>query len=191
VRPPGAAGQPPAPEVTTTLMQDVAVLATGRQVRAGGDDGSGTRHFTAITVEVSPEQAQRLIVAQRTGKLTAMLRHPDDRQPLGSRVLDLNALLGIAPPAATAAAVAPGPEIFVGGRGALVGTRAPSAGAVAAVPLPEPVGQAAVEAGWSLRHAGAAHAAPPSAGSTAAGATAAGATATSTNAATGHEGKIR
>ena len=140
VRPPGAAGQPPAPEVTTTLMQDVAVLATGRQVRAGGDDGSGTRHFTAITVEVSPEQAQRLIVAQRTGKLTAMLRHPDDRQPLGARALDLNALLGIArpglPPRARPAT--PGPEIIVGGRGALVALRAPSAAPAAAPIGPEP-----------------------------------------------------
>jgi pilus assembly protein CpaB len=167
-------------------MQDVAVLATGRQVRAGGDDGSGTRHFTAITVEVSPEQAQRLIVAQRTGKLTAMLRHPDDRQPLGSRVLDLNALLGIVPPAATAASAAPGPEIIVGGRGALVATRASSPGVVAAVPMPEPAGHAAAEAGWSLRHPGAVHAAPQAGGSTAAGSTAAGA-----NAPTGHEGIVR
>jgi len=191
VRPPGAAGQPPAPEVTTTLMQDVAVLATGRQVRAGGDDGSGTRHFTAITVEVSPEQAQRLIVAQRTGKLTAMLRHPDDRQPLGSRVLDLNALLGIAPPPATAAPAAPGPEIIVGGRGALVATRASSAQAVAAVPLPEPAGHAAAEAGWSLRQPGAVRATPPSGGASAVGAAAAGSTAAGTSAPAAYEGVIR
>ena len=128
VRPPVAPGQPPAQEVTATLMQDLAVLATGRQVRAGADDGSGPRHFTAITVEVSPEQAQQLIVAQRTGKLTAMLRHPDDRQPLGARALDLNALLGIARPELPPLArpPAPGPEIIVGGRGTLVAMRAPT-----------------------------------------------------------------
>ena len=129
VRPPVAPGQPPAQEVTATLMQDLAVLATGRQVRAGADDGNGSRHFTAITVEVSPDQAQQLIVAQRTGKLTAMLRHPDDRQPLGARALDLDTLLGIARPAlpAVARSPAPGPEIIVGGRGALVALRAPAA----------------------------------------------------------------
>lgn len=128
VRPPVAAGQPPAQEVTATLMQDLAVLATGRQVRASADEGGATRHFTAITVEVSPEQAQQLIVAQRTGKLTAMLRHPDDRQPLGARALDLNALLGIARPElpARARASAPGPELYVGGRGTLVAMRVPA-----------------------------------------------------------------
>ncbi|MCZ7558958.1 MAG: Flp pilus assembly protein CpaB [Burkholderiaceae bacterium] len=127
VRPPVAVGQPPAQEVTATLMQDLAVLATGRQVRAGADEGSAPRHFTAITVEVSPEQAQQLIVAQRTGKLTAMLRHPDDRQPLGARALDLNALLGIARPELPAPVRAParGPELYVGGRGTLVAMRAP------------------------------------------------------------------
>lgn len=121
VRPPGAPGQPPAQEVTGTLMQDLAVLATGRQVRAGVDgESNALRHFTAITVEVSAEQAQRLIVAQRTGKLTAMLRHPDDRQPLRAPALDLNALLGLTPPQAKREIVqASGPEIIVGGRGNL------------------------------------------------------------------------
>lgn len=141
VRPPDAAGSVRAQEVTSTLLQNVEVLATGRQVRANG--GSGTtaagpgaggvagidarRHFTAITVEVSPVQAQQLIVAQRSGKLTAMLRNPDDLQPLPARAMDLNALLGIEPPAPVApvaAVVVPrGPEIIVGGRGALVASR--------------------------------------------------------------------
>jgi pilus assembly protein CpaB len=84
------------------------------------------RHFTAITVEVSPSQAQELIVAQRTGKLTAMLRNPDDRQPLRPRAMDLNALLGLDPPqGAVVFPRAAGPEIIVGGRGALVPASSP------------------------------------------------------------------
>lgn len=131
VRPPVASGMPPAPEVTSTLMQDVAVLATGRQVRADMGEAhdlrydlrQDRRHFTAITVEVSPSQAQQLIVAQRTGKLTAMLRNPDDRQPLPPRTLDLNALLGIEPPSPeTIMPRRVGPELIVGGRGPLVAT---------------------------------------------------------------------
>ncbi len=121
VRPPVAPGMPPAQEITSTLMQDLAVLATGRQVRADRGDSSGLRHFTAITVEVSPSQAQELIVAQRTGKLTAMLRNPDDRQPMRPRTMDLNALLGIeSPQRDVVVPQASGPEIIVGGRGTLV-----------------------------------------------------------------------
>lgn len=123
VRPPSLPGIPPAQEVTSTLMQDLAVLATGRQVRADKGDAAGMRHFTAITVEVSPSQAQELIVAQRSGKLTAMLRNPDDRQPLRARAMDLNALLGIETAQRVPVAARPiGPEIIVGGRGALVAT---------------------------------------------------------------------
>lgn len=140
VRPPVAPGQPPAQEVTTTLMQDLAVLATGRQVRADGEDDAGlARHFTAITVEVTPQQAQELIVAQRTGKLTAMLRNPEDRRPLRTRALDLNTLLGVAPPEPSRTVLQDaGPQIIVGGRGTLVAM--PS---LARVPIePDAVGDA-------------------------------------------------
>lgn len=136
VRPPVLAGVPAPGEVTTTLMQDLPVLATGRQVRPGSDEASAGRHFTTITVEVTPEQAQKLIVAQRAGKLTAMLRHPDDRQPVGQRLHDLKSLLGMAPD--DLPAVPPplprGPELIVGGRGALqaaLGTTGTAAPAIA------------------------------------------------------------
>ncbi len=122
VRPPLLAGVSAPSEVTTTLMQDLAVLATGRQVRPGSDEAGPGRHFTTITVEVTPEQAQKLIVAQRAGKLTAMLRHPDDRQAVGQRLHDLKSLLGMAPdetPVAAPRAGPLGPELIVGGRGPL------------------------------------------------------------------------
>ncbi len=147
VRPPVAPGMPPAQEVTSTLMQDLAVLATGRQVRADKGDAAGLRHFTAITVEVSPAQAQELIVAQRSGKLTAMLRNPDDRQPLRPRAMDLNALLGIdAPQPTVVVPKAVGPELIVGGRGALVSTTS-----VAQVPIPvNAAGDTADDPAWQL-----------------------------------------
>lgn len=113
VRPPPLGGVPQ-PEITRTVMQRVAVLATGRQSRAG-DETAPARPFTSITVEVEPEQAQRLVVAQRSGKLTAVLRHPDDRSAAGEERLDVNALLGLAP---MRVAAAPLPvEVIVGGRG--------------------------------------------------------------------------
>ena len=151
VRPPSAAGALQ-PEVTRTVLQDVPVMATGRQSRAAsGDDAPLGRTFTSITVEVLPEQAQRLVVAQRSGKLTAVLRNPNDRRPVADRRLDVNMLLGLAPPPAPPAVPAPAPrpvtEVIVGGRGQatpLPGTAAPptadgppaSGAAPAAAPAP-------------------------------------------------------
>lgn len=118
VRLPGGSTSPLPQEVTRALMQDVRVLATGRQVRPGGDERQGTRAFTAITIEVTPEQAQRLVVAQRSGKLTALLRNPGDREPIPQRPMDVYGLLGIEPAAAVAPPPVP-PEVIVGGQGAL------------------------------------------------------------------------
>ncbi|MCX7272649.1 MAG: Flp pilus assembly protein CpaB [Burkholderiales bacterium] len=129
-RPPaiGASIQPP--EITRALLQDIKVLATGRQVRPGGDEKTSRTHG-AITVEVTPAQAQRLVVAQRSGKLTATLRNPQDREPVAQASLDVYTLLGLSPPAAVPVAapvavpvrapvpVARGAEIFIGGQGAL------------------------------------------------------------------------
>jgi pilus assembly protein CpaB len=134
VRPPGQGAAQLLPEATAPLMQDLLVLATGRQVRPGGDDPRLGRSFTTITVEASPEEAQRLIVAQRGGKLTAMLRNPEDRAALVRRVLDLPGLLGMAAPKPLAPAES-GPEIIIGGRGALKA----SFPLTATVPTPTPM----------------------------------------------------
>jgi pilus assembly protein CpaB len=112
------------PEITRTLMQDVAVMAVGRQSRAStSDEPVNPRGYTSITVEVDPDRAQKLVVAQRSGKLTAVLRNPNDRMPVGDKRLDVNMLLGIPPPQAPAVQVAAGPrpatEVIVGGRGPL------------------------------------------------------------------------
>ena len=131
VRPAPAAGVMQ-PEITRTLMQDVAVMAVGRQSRAStNDEPVNPRGYTSITVEVDPERAQKLVVAQRSGKLTAVLRNPNDRMPVGDKRLDVNMLLGIPTPQAPAVQVAAGPrpatEVIVGGRGPLPGNSGASA----------------------------------------------------------------
>lgn len=82
-------------DLTLPLMQNVRVLATGRQVRPGAaqEAEDGARNFSAITVAVLPEQAQRLVVAQRAGRLTATLRNPADPDRSVRRPLDLDDLL--------------------------------------------------------------------------------------------------
>lgn len=117
VRPPATPGMPPVDELTAPLIQDLIVLATGSQVAPSGEPAGAGRPFTAITVEVSPEQAQRLIVAQRSGRLTATLRHPDDRAPVRAAALDVGALLGISRAQRVEPPPRRGPELIVGGRG--------------------------------------------------------------------------
>lgn len=134
IRPPAVAGAPPADEVTAPLMQDLAVLATGSRVESTGEAAGAGRPFTSITVEVSPEQAQRLIVAQRSGRLTAMLRHPDDRAPMAVGALDVGTLLGIRRARRIDVPEPPRPELIVGGRGAPL--RPADAAPVAANGLP-------------------------------------------------------
>lgn len=125
VRLPSGSVTPLAQEVTRPLLQDLRVLATGRQVRPGGDERQG-RGFTAITVEATAEQAQKLVVAQRIGKLTATLRNPEDRSPVEQRPMDVYGLLDLKP--APAAAPPPPPtEIIVGGQGAQRGPAVPAA----------------------------------------------------------------
>lgn len=116
-RPPGegAAGNQQ-PEATVPLFQGLLVLATGRQVRAGYDERGAQRSFSTVTVEVEPEHAQRLVVAQRAGKLTAVLRNPDDSQRTARKAMDVRQLLGV--PAAAAAGIE-SPQMIVGGLGRL------------------------------------------------------------------------
>lgn len=116
----------PAGELAAPLMSDVLVLATGTRVRAEATTEAAAR-FGAITVEVTPDQAQRLILAQRSGRITALLRHPDDRLPTTRDALDLDGLLGIARRARSDA-----PELIVGGRGPIGGRPAalPEPGAI-------------------------------------------------------------
>lgn len=158
VRPPVRYGQATVPEMTAPLMQDVLVLATGRQVRAATDDGLPSRGFNTITVEVTPEQAQRLIVAQRGGRLTALLRNRDDRMAVAQRPIDIDDLLGLQPPARVPAGRPP-TEIIVGGRGQLSSSAGQPAGGVPMAPgialaAGNLVNQVAAAAGQAMPFAG-------------------------------------
>lgn len=77
-------GQP----ATFPLLQSVLVMATGQ--RSVDDPTSGERrHFSTVTLDTTPQQAQNLIVAREIGKLTALLRNPLDKQVIGKLREDL------------------------------------------------------------------------------------------------------
>jgi pilus assembly protein CpaB len=80
-------------DVTVPLLSNVPVLATDQSLTRR-DDGTGKqRTFTTITLEVSPFDADRIIVAKSAGQLTAVLRHPDDGTANQTRLLTASALL--------------------------------------------------------------------------------------------------
>ena len=103
------------------LIEKLNVIATGEQTMVDKNGNNSTRSFSTITVQVSPENAQRITLAQSIGQITAVLRNPDDESPLNGETMDVNALLGIAPPVIKPptkrkrAPAAPRIEFIVGG----------------------------------------------------------------------------
>jgi len=79
-------------DVTFPLLTNVEVLATGQVTRKA--EGSNQPHtYTTITLSVSPQDAQRIVVAKNSGKLTAVLRNPDDGQPGKTAAMNIDDLL--------------------------------------------------------------------------------------------------
>lgn len=65
------------------LLQGVQVMATGQRVV--DDTASGERRqFSTLTLNTTPAQARDLIAARESGKLTALLRNPQDQGGLGT-----------------------------------------------------------------------------------------------------------
>ncbi|NEX61131.1 Flp pilus assembly protein CpaB, partial [Noviherbaspirillum galbum] len=62
---------------TFALLQGARVLATGQRAIDGAAGGE-RKHYSTVTLDVTPEQARELISARDSGKLTALLRNPRD-----------------------------------------------------------------------------------------------------------------
>ncbi|CAM2156654.1 pilus assembly protein CpaB [Pararobbsia alpina] len=69
------------------LLSDLNVLATGQDIRprdygenvAQQDDGQQRRGYDSVTLEVTPDQAGRIALAQKVGTLRAVLRNRADK----------------------------------------------------------------------------------------------------------------
>jgi pilus assembly protein CpaB len=80
-------------KVTFPLLQRVQIIATGQ--RSVDDPKSGEkRQYSTVTLETTPDQAQNVVVAREAGKITALLRNPQDTQVVASST-DVAALLGL------------------------------------------------------------------------------------------------
>jgi pilus assembly protein CpaB len=60
------------------LLQSVQVMATGQRVVDDLKSGEKTQ-FATVTLNATPEQAKDIIIARETGRLTALLRNPNDK----------------------------------------------------------------------------------------------------------------
>lgn len=82
---------------TFTLLQSVAVLATGTKSSQQEKDPEGRgRSFTTITLDTSPEDAKRVIAAREVGRITALLRAPNDNGNISKARSEALTLLGLA-----------------------------------------------------------------------------------------------
>ncbi len=103
----------------TLLLESVPVLATGAQLAGvAGKAGSVATEFATVTLQLSPDDAARVVLAQRTGQLTAVLRNHSDQAAGPLTVQDSRSLKASA--AASRRSAGPATEFvhfIVGGRG--------------------------------------------------------------------------
>lgn len=101
-------------EMTLPLLSNVTVLATDQTVTKRSDEHGKERSFSTITLEVTPLDADRIIVAKSSGQITAVLRHPEDGEVNGTRSLTALSLIGRGSGGASAGSLV---EYIVGGSG--------------------------------------------------------------------------
>jgi len=76
------------------VMQNLLVLATGVKTVVDKTGRSMGKTYNTITVQVTSEEAKKVVLAQKVGKLTATLRNPDDKAPITNSALTVSQLLG-------------------------------------------------------------------------------------------------
>lgn len=81
-------------KITFPFMQNLHVLATGVQTVVDKTGRTAAKRYNTITVQVTPLDAKRIILAQEEGKVTATLRHPDDHTPMSETEMKVSDILG-------------------------------------------------------------------------------------------------
>jgi len=79
---------------TSTILQNVKVLSTGKTIQAGQTPDPKAPKSPAVTLVLRPEEAQKLELAKNEGKISLSLRNPLDNsadastEPMTTEVLD-------------------------------------------------------------------------------------------------------
>lgn len=78
---------------TYPFLQNLHILATGSKTVVDKNSPGGVSRFSTVTVSVDPTNAKRIILAQERGKITAVLRHPDDGAAMDPQPLPFSEVL--------------------------------------------------------------------------------------------------
>lgn len=79
-------------KITRPLMQSVQVMATGQQASASPREGE-RRQYSTVTIDATPAEAQNLIMARDAGRITALLRNPEDKSRIAGTNVNMVELL--------------------------------------------------------------------------------------------------
>ncbi len=112
------------------LLQAVRVVATGQQMQrqagAGALEGDGSAvgvSYATVTLRLRPEDAERVLVAQRMGELSVLLRPAGDSEATPLHAIDGANLFGN-PARRHSSPVSSPVQFIIGGRGAVVRSQA-------------------------------------------------------------------
>lgn len=71
------------------IIQNLHVIATGNKTRIDKTAAQSGGSYSIITVDVTPEVAEKIILASGLGKITAVLRSPQDDKPMSSEPMTI------------------------------------------------------------------------------------------------------
>jgi pilus assembly protein CpaB len=94
----GAGGE----AISRVVLQDVEVIASGHQLQA--DPAGAPQQAAVATLLVSPTEAEELVLATHKGRVQLVLRGSTDRVEVSTPGVKTSAIMGAAPPSASAAA---------------------------------------------------------------------------------------
>jgi pilus assembly protein CpaB len=92
--------------ISKTVLEKILVLAVAQQVNR---DDTAPKVVNAVTLEVTPDQAEKLDLARSVGTLSLVLRNQVDADTLGTTGATKLTLLGASAPVVASAPVAPPP----------------------------------------------------------------------------------
>ncbi len=90
---PGEGGRASMGYVTMPLLQNVTLLAVGKQLSDVNAQSNGRAGYSTVTASLTLKEAELLTIAQTRGKLTLLLRNQDDIESAPSEQLTLKGVL--------------------------------------------------------------------------------------------------